>query len=313
MNTDGLVQGVRSARMPSLQAQIVGLVLPPMAKWILRDQVTVAKMRARTRVTRAPAGVRVEPVDAGGLHMEWLEPVGAHPNRVLFFLHGGGFCAGSVDSHRAFAGRLAKQLRLRTLHLTYRLAPENPFPAALEDCLVAYRWLIASRVSAANIIIVGNSAGGGLAVSAMLALRDAGEALPESAVCFSPTVDMALKGASIRSNNGRDLLTPTFLNQVSKWYLAGQEPSTPLISPVHADLRGLPRMLIFAGSRELLLDDAVGLAARCRESGVEVSLKVWPGLIHTFEQMTFLPESHRALAQVEAFLNRESRVAPAPA
>ncbi len=286
---------------------MVGLALPPIARWVFRDGVTIAKMRARSRVTQAPDGVRGEHVEADGLRMEWLIPEAVDSERVMLFLHGGGWCSGSVDSHRAFAGRLSKTLRMRTLHLTYRLAPENPFPAALEDCVAAYRWLLASGVSAANIVIAGNSAGGGLAVSTVLVLRDAGEALPHSVVCLSPTVDLAWTGNSIRSNGRRDLLTPAFLQMVSKWYLAGQDPYSPLISPLYADLGGLPPLLVMAGDHEVLMDDAVGLASRAREAGVDVTLRIWPGLIHTFEQMTLLPECHQAIAQVETFLNRADR------
>ena len=293
--------------MTSLRARIVGFALPPIARWVFRDGVTITKWRARSRVTRAPDRVRVEPVDADGLHMEWLIPEDIDSERVMLFLHGGGFCSGSVDSHRAFAGRLARKLRMRTLHLTYRLAPEDPFPAGLDDCVAAYRWLLASGVSAANLVIAGNSAGGGLAVSTALVLRDAGEASPHSVVCFSPTVDLALTGSSVRSNGRRDLLTPALLQEVSKWYLAGQDPYTPLISPLHADLHGLPPMLVLAGDHELLLDDALSLASRAREAGVEVTLRIWPGLIHTFEQLTLLPECHQAMAQVETFLNRADR------
>jgi acetyl esterase/lipase len=251
--------------------------------------------------------MRVEPVEADGLHLEWLIPESVDSERVMLFLHGGGWCSGSVDSHRAFAGRLAKNLRMRALHLTYRLAPEDPFPAGLEDCVAAYRWLRASGVSAANLVIAGNSAGGGLAVSTVLVLRDAGEAVPHSVVCFSPTVDLALTGSSIRRNGQHDLLTPAFLQAVSRWYMAGQDPYSPLISPLHADLHGLPPMLVMAGDHELLLDDAVGLASRARKAGVDVTLRIWPGLIHTFEQMTLLPECQEAVAQVETFLNRGDR------
>lgn len=286
---------------------MVGLALPPIARWVFRDGVTIAKFRARSRVTRAPDGVGVEPVEADGLRMEWLIPERVDSERVMLFLHGGGWCSGSVDSHRAFAGRLAKKLRMRAFHLTYRLAPEDPFPAGLEDCVAAYRWLLASGVSAANLVIAGNSAGGGLAVSTVLVLRDAGEAVPHSVVCLSPAVDLALTGNSIRSNGRRDLLTPAFVQEVSKWYLAGQDPYSPLISPLHADLHGLPPMLVQAGDHELLLDDAIGLASRVREAGVEVTLKIWPGLIHTFEQLTLLPECHEAIAHVETFLNRADR------
>jgi monoterpene epsilon-lactone hydrolase len=290
--------------MPSLQARVVGLALPPIARWIFRDGVTVAKMRSRSRVTKAPDGVRVERVETAGRRMEWLIPEGTEEEQVMFFLHGGGWCSGSVDTHRAFAGRLAKMLRIRTLHLTYRLAPEDPFPAALEDCVAAFRWLIASGVSAANLVIAGNSAGAGLAISTVLVLRDAGEAVPAGLVCLSPTVDLALTGGSIRSNRRRDVLTPAFLQQVCEWYVAGQDPYSPLISPLYADLRGLPPTLVLAGGHEVLLDDAIGLASRAREAGVDVTLRLWPGLVHTFEQMTLLPESAQAIGQIDAFVNR---------
>lgn len=291
--------------MASLQARIVGLTFPPVARWLFRDGVTVAKMR-RPRVTQAPQGVRVEGVEVDGLRMEWLLPDAVGSERVLLFLHGGAWCSGSVDSHRALAGRLAKKLRLKTLHLTYRLAPEYPYPAALEDCIAACRWLVANGLSAADLVIAGNSAGGALAISTVLALRDAGESVPNSIVCFSPAVDLALTGSSLRRNSTRDLLFPEMMTQVVEWYVGRQDARDPLASPLYADFHGFPPLLVMAGDREMLMDDAIGLANRAREAGVAVTLRLWPGLIHTFEQMAFLPENKQAFDLVEAFLSQSA-------
>ena len=257
----------------------------------------------RTTSERLPGGVGFQPVTAGGVPAEWATPADAGKG-VILYLHGGGYCLGSISSSRNFAARLALATKRRALVLAYRLAPENPFPAALDDAVAAYRWLMAQGTAAGDIVIAGDSAGGGLAAATLLALRDAGTPLPAGAVCLSPWFDLALTGGSVQSKAAADpILDAATLTCYASAY-AGQTPlTTPLLSPLYADLGGLPPLLIQVGTDEILLDDAVRFAERARQAGVSVTLTEWAGLFHVFQIISFLPESKRAMAQIAAFVS----------
>ena len=253
---------------------------------------------------RLPADVRVEKVSANGVAAEWTTTPQADPARVILFLHGGGYISGSLDSHRHMIAEAGRQAGARTLALDYRLAPEHPFPAALEDAMAGYRFLLAQGVAPGRIAMAGESAGGGCAVAALVALRDAGVALPGCLWCSSPWVDLAVSGGSIESKAAVDpLLQKPYLLELAAAYLHGADPLTPLASPLHADLRGLPPMLIQVGSAEILLDDAVRLAGVAGAADVAVTLRIWPDMIHAwhlFHQQ--LAAGRRALAEVGGFI-----------
>jgi epsilon-lactone hydrolase len=256
------------------------------------------------RLYPVPADVLVEDVNAGGVPAHWLTAPGANPGRVLLFLHGGGFELGSLHSDGELAARLGRASGMRVLFPEYRLAPEHPFPAALDDVLAAWRWLRAAQPPGAYAAVAGASAGGGLATSLLVATRDAGEASPAAAVLMSPTVDLTSSGASMTERVAQDpVSTPGMLAAFAAQYLAGADPRTPLASPLFADLGGLPPLLIQVGSADLLLSDSERLAAAAAEAGVEVTLEVGDDLPHVYQLLLGTPEAAQATERIAKFLN----------
>ena len=256
------------------------------------------------RFFKLPPDVTVEPVRVGGLPAEWLRAAGGRADATVLYLHGGGYAIGSAKSHRHLAAAIAKAAGARALLVEYRRAPEQPFPAAVEDAVASYRWLLASGQAARRIVVAGDSAGGGLAVATLLALRDAGAALPAAAVCISPWVDLTCSGASYQTKAASDpMVTREGVARMAAWYLAGADPKTPLASPLYADLRGLPPLLVHVGSEEVLLDDARQLAAEARVVGVEATLAVWPEMVHVWHWfLGMLDEAQTAVDEIGAFV-----------
>jgi len=256
------------------------------------------------RLHPLPDDVAVSEVTAGGVPAHWLAAPGAEAGRVLLFLHGGGFELGSLRSDGELAARLGRASGMRVLFPEYRLAPEHPFPAAIDDVLAAWRWLRAGEgLSARSIAVAGDSAGGGLAVALLVAARDAGEELSAAAVLMSPTVDLTGSGASMTERADQDpLSTPAMLRQFAAGYLAGADPATPLASPLFATLTGLPPLLIQVGTADLLLSDSERLADAAGRAGVDVSLHVGEGLPHVYPIMLGTPEADQATQQTGTFL-----------
>ena len=256
------------------------------------------------RLYPVPDDVLVTEVTAGGVPARWLAAPGADSGRVLLFLHGGGFELGSVRSDGELAARLGRASGMRVLFPEYRLAPEHPFPAAIDDVLAAWRWLRTDQnLSAASLAVAGDSAGGGLAVALLVATRDAGEALPAAAALMSPTVDLTSSGASMTDRAGQDpISTPAMLRQFAAEYLAGADPRTPLASPLFAALTGLPPMLIQVGTADLLLSDSERLASAAAEAGVDVTLEIGDGLPHVYQLLLGTPEAAEATERVGKFL-----------
>jgi epsilon-lactone hydrolase len=256
------------------------------------------------RVYPVPDDVQVSDVTAGGVPAHWLTPPGADAGRVLLFLHGGGFELGSVRSDGELAARLGRASGMRVLFPEYRLAPEHPFPAAIDDVLAAWRWLCTDQgLSPGSLAVSGDSAGGGLAVSLLVATRDAGEALPAAAVLMSPTVDLTSSGASMTERAGQDpVSTPAMLRQFAADYLSGADPRTPLASPLFAALAGLPPLLIQVGTADVLLSDSERLAAAATAAGVDVTLQVGEGLPHVYQITPGTPEAVQAVEQSGKFL-----------
>ncbi len=257
------------------------------------------------RFARLPAGIHCQPVSVGGVPAEWIEPAGAGQG-VILYLHGGCFALGSVKGHREFISRLAYAAQHRVLGINYRLAPEHPFPAAMEDIATAYHWLQAAGVDPSQIILAGDSAGGGLALSTMLSLRDGAEPLPAGAVCISPWTDLALTGKSMQSKAKVDpIMSPGVLQKYARSYAGDHELSSPLISPHYANLQGLPPLLIQVGTDEILLEDATRLAEKARATGVDVILQIWDEMFHVFPIVSFLPETKKAVRQMAEFIARQ--------
>ena len=225
------------------------------------------------------------------------------------FLHGGGYELGSLRSDGELAARLGRASGMRVLFPEYRLAPEHPFPAAIDDVLAAWRWLRAGQeLSAGSIAVAGDSAGGGLAVALLVATRDAGQALPAAAVLMSPTVDLTSSGASMTERADQDpISTPAMLGQFAAGYLAGADPKTPLASPLFAALAGLPPLLIQVGTADLLLSDSERLAAAAAHAGVDVTLQIGEGLPHVYQLLLGTPEAAQATQQIGTFLQARVR------
>src|SRR5215510_3668877 len=251
-----------------------------------------------------PEDVRVEGVDANRVAAEWTTTPVADSSRVILFLHGGGYISGSLDSHRHMIAQAGREAQARTLSLVYRLAPEHPFPAPLDDALAGYRFLLTSGYRAKRIVVAGESAGGGLAIAMLVSTRDAGLELPACAWLSSPWVDLALSGGSMTAKAAVDpLISKSYLEELATAYLHGADPRTPLASPIHADLSGLPPMLIQVGSSETLLDDSTRLAAVASAAGVRVTLEIWPDMIHAFPLFyQQLAAGRCALSSVGAFI-----------
>jgi monoterpene epsilon-lactone hydrolase len=269
------------------------------------------------RVAFAPAGqiqpvpddVRVTQVTANGVPAYWLDAPGVDTSRALLFLHGGGFELGSLRSDGELAARLGRAGGMPVLFPEYRLAPEHPFPAAVDDVLAVWRWLRTDQnLSATSIAVAGDSAGGGLAVALLVATRNAGEALPAAAALMSPTVDLTASGASMTDRADQDpISTPAMLRQFASEYLAGADPKTPLASPLFASLSGLPPLLVQVGTADLLLSDSERLANAAAEAGVDVTLDVGDGLPHVYQLLLGTPEAARATGQIGAFLRTQVR------
>ncbi len=253
---------------------------------------------------RVPDGVICEKVNAGSVSAEWIAAPGAMADRVVLYLHGGGYVIGSINTHRAMISRIARASNARALAIDYRLAPEHPFPAAVEDATAAYRWLLAQGYQPGKIVIAGDSAGGGLTLAALVAIRDAALPLPAGAVPISPWTDLEGTGESVRSRAAKDVMvTQDNLASSAKQYHGAHDPRDPLVSPLHANFRGLPPMLIQVGDAEILLDDATRVAARAKEAGVLVELEVWdemPHVWHVFAKL--LPEGQQAIDKIGKFV-----------
>jgi acetyl esterase/lipase len=274
---------------------------------------TVAQMRGDWDAAfgGSTAPVKYERVFAGGVDGEWIIPADAPEDKAILYFHGGGFRIGSVASHRDLIARIALASGCRVLAINYRLAPEHRFPAALDDALVAHGWMLDRGLKPDSVVFAGDSAGGNLVLAAMLALRERGLPLPIAAALMSPWTDLAATGTSYVTRADVDPIhqRPMIL-ALAKNYLGGQgDPCDPLVSPLYADLAGLPPLLIQVGDRETVLDDSVILTDLARAAGVDVNLEVWDGMIHVFQMFgAELPEAHRAIASIAGFLNQHLHI-----
>ncbi len=302
--------------MSSWQARLVSLALRTHIK---RRQgltrVDVAEARALLGVPRwprdrVPAGLAARPAVVGGVEGEWIERAGglrqaAVGPRVVLYLHGGGYFLSSPRAHRPLTTAFARAARARVFAPDYRLAPEHPFPAALDDALAAYRGLLALGIPASRIIVAGDSAGGGLALALLVAAREAGLPRAAAAVCFSPWTDLACTGGTLVANDARcAMFRGAAVPLWARLYLGATEPTHPLASPLYADLRGLPPLLLHASASEVLLDDTLRFARRARAAGVPVELALWDDVPHVWQMWwRVLPEARESLAGVARFID----------
>ncbi len=317
MTTASLPPPTTPAARPSLQSKILRLGVRLMGLGLAgAGGLSVGALRAFVRTgaaaTRLPFGARTRRQTAGGVPALWMRLPQAGPGPVILYLHGGGFILGWARPQLGMLARICRAAGARALAVDYRLAPEHAFPAPLDDCLAAYRWLLNRGVHPEHLVILGDSAGGTLTLATLLALRDAGDPLPAAGVCLSPATDLTGAGETLRSNAGRDaVLRPALAEVMGRAYLANQDATDPLISPLYGDFHGLPPLLIQAGSDELLLSDATRLADRARAAGVDVTLSIWPGMWHVWHIFApWLPEARRAIAEAGSYIIRNTRAAP---
>ena len=255
---------------------------------------------------KLPAGVRVQPVADWGVHGEWLE--GDTVERTVYYLHGGGYVACSPKTHQGFTASLALAANARVLSLDYRLAPEDKFPAALEDAVSGYRLLL-EKEKPGNIVIGGDSAGGGLTAATLIALPERGLPMPAGAFLLSPWTDLAATGDSIVTNDPVDpMLSGKLVNKLAQLYYGEASPTDPLVSPLYGDLRGLPPLRIYVGDTEILLDDARRLAERAKQQGVTVDLRVWNKMPHVWPIFVAfgIPESKAAFGEIVEFIKERT-------
>ncbi len=300
------------SRAQRLMAGVLRGVIRVTVRPILRAGVPVGQQRRRLtrigRVTMAPRGVEYRTDTCGGIPGESVRIPGLSPRgRAVFYLHGGGYCVGTAATYRVMTGNLARRCAARVFAADYRLAPEHPFPAAVDDAVAAYRGLLAEGGDPAATVIAGDSAGGGLAVATALRLRELALPLPAALVLFSPWVDLGL-AALEPPPPGEIMITKAWLEACAGHYLAGHPADDPLASPVNADLRGLPPTLIQVGGDELLLADARRLGVALRAAGVSVVAQEYPGRWHVFQQHAgILADADRALDAATAFVGSCTR------
>jgi phosphinothricin tripeptide acetyl hydrolase len=291
--------------MPSAQLKVVVDMLRQMPAVAGADVLAMRRnMEAATAAAPRPVGARVTPTVANGVPAEWIVAEGARDDVAIVYLHGGGYAMGSLNTHRGHCARVSRAARARVLNVDYRLGPEHPHPAAVEDAVAAVRFVWASGVAPGRTAVAGDSAGGGLTLATLVALRDAGDPAPAAGLCISPWTDLAFTGATLATKAAEDpMVRAPDLRLMADAYLAGADPRTPLASPLYADLAGLPPLLVQVGSAEILLDDAVRVAERAREVGVAVELRVWPDMIHVWHAFAeLLPEGQQAVDEMAAFL-----------
>ncbi len=262
------------------------------------DRVT-AKMKM-------PKDVVTEPTSIGDMYAEWIVPEQPIDGKILLYIHGGGFISGSCGTHRMHVAKFAKGTNLKCLLFDYRLAPESPFPAAVDDCVATYEWLLQHGYTAEDIIIGGESAGGTLTLSLLLALKEKGVSLPKAVFSISPVTDLRCRAASFESNFKRDIAPYNSWNVWMQLYIGDSDPTHPLLSPQFGDFHGLPPIYICVGTHEIHLDDCINVAEKAREHGQEVTLKQWPKMVHAFPIMAPLfPEASQALSDICAFVKRK--------
>ena len=283
-------------------------------KFIIRKtykdkRVTIAEIRAQDAsagkfMGRTPKDVEVENININGIDSAWIRPTGADKSKVLLHIHGGGYVTGSIASYLRMCILMAQTLKVNVLLPAYRLAPEHPFPAALDDVLKIYRWLLSQGYQSKDILISGDSAGGGLCVASVLALRDQGDAVPAAVICLSPWTDLTIQGQSHVTNvKSEAMLNTETLREWALAYTSEQNFRNPLVSPIFADFHNFPPLLIQVSADEVLLDDAVALAEKAKSAGVDVSLKVWDGLWHVWQVVgDAIPESKKAFEEIGQFV-----------
>lgn len=292
--------------------RLLNLLLRVTVKWRHGLEVNVSAVRSQIaklnrNAPRHIPGVERRATECNGVSGEWLIPQSHRDNRVLLYIHGGAFVAYSPDVYANMVATWCQSLQARALMVNYRLSPEHRFPAAGDDCLAAYKWLLEQGFEPRDIVIAGDSAGGNLALSTLLRLKDEGSVLPACAVLLSPFLDFTLSGRSVLTNARRDpIFTPAFAIGIRNHYASAELHSDPGVSPLLGDFSGLPPLLFQAGSTEMILDDSVRAAAKANEQGIPVQLDIWKSLPHVFQMIDALPQAKVAAERIAKFVTKHT-------
>ncbi len=277
-----------------------------------RENVSVEETRKGLEklfsVSKIPKGVKFQKIQIDGLPAEWITPKNLKNTGVVLYLHGGGYMLGSISTHSPLMARIALASKTKVLAIEYGLAPERPYPCALEDSLKAYHWLIAQGYDPKKIVIAGDSSGGGLAVATLLKLKDNNESQPAACACLSPWLDLQVSGETIVTHANKDLLVNSIGLQIAAYSYAQEEQLThPYISPLYADLKGLSPMYIQVSGSEVLLDDTVRFEKKAKESGVEIEVHIWKNMLHVWQAFGFLPEAAKAIKDIGRYIEKKTK------
>jgi len=259
-------------------------------------------------ITKLPKDVKIEPVDINGMAAIWISVPTSNPDNIILYLHGGGYISGSFISHQDLAMRISRAAKAKVLLIDYRLAPEDPFPAAVEDAVKSYKWLIENqKINPNKIVIAGDSAGGGLTLVTLIKLRDDNISLPAAGVCLSPWTDLTLTGESYYRNAKADPFLKYYdIAFMAHLYIGDNDPQNPYISPLYADLHGLPPILIHVGTAEIIEDDSVRFAEKAKKAGTDVKLEIFDDMIHGFQAFSaWAPEGQGAIDKIGAYIQEK--------
>lgn len=296
--------------MASLQSAILRFMLPKVIDWNKPLADLRKDLETMGRKVKMSPNVNISSVSAGGVRAELMEPVGAPSEKIIFYLHGGGYCLGIYNINRAFVAGVAAQSGLKVMLLDYRLAPENPAPAAFEDAVTAYRWLLSNDYLPENVILMADSSGCGLSLAMMMALRDNNEPMPKAVIFHSPMLDLKGTGESLQTRRNVDPCRYNDPLGIAKIYLGGNNPALTMFSPIDGAFERLPPMMIHAGDYDVFLSDAVRAAEKAKQAGIEVRFKIWDKMWHNFHfSADILPEGKRALEEIYAYI--EEKMKPA--
>ena len=265
-----------------------------------------AEMDGMAKLFKPLAELKCVPTDINGIPAEWITPPLVNDGRSVLYLHGGYFISGSIESHRHLAGNIAQAAQAKALIIAYRLAPEHRFPASVEDVVTAYEWMLNQGSEPKQIYLAGDSAGGVLVLSCLLALKERSLPLPAGGVCLSPALDMTFSGDSWVKNVKKDLIVnPYTAEKLQSIYLGDVDPRNPLASPLFGNLQSLPPLLIQVGSDEILLSDSISFTDRARQAGVDITVEVWPGMQHVWQYAaSLLPEGRKAIERIGEFIQQ---------
>ena len=273
------------------------------------DQVRESSMKSAKLLGKVPKGMTIKPETINNMKAEWIVPDGKKLDKIILYFHGGGYVLGTIEAHRSIVSKFVKESGVPALVFDYRLAPENPFPTGLNDAIEAYQFLLDNNVLPENIVFCGDSGGGGLCLATLIAAKDKGMPMPRAAVTLSAWTDLAFTGESYTTNVKTCLSPPNSWEACRAHYIGEKDPTHPWISPLYADLKGLPNLKMFAGNDETLRDDTIRFAEKAKESGVNVELEVGEGMCHCYPACSpMFPEATEAMKDIGRFIRKELAV-----